>query len=201
MFRSARSTACQATIPSLRVVSLALAAVLGAGCKQTQPQNQPSTSAAPAAPKAAVTVQPPAPQPPEPMPNPEEPLLLLDQGMEPGAPGQGSADNSRCLVCHLNFATEKLTTVHARARIGCEKCHGASDAHIADESWASGGNGTAPDIMFTKEQINPFCLDCHVRARLEIEAHKPFFAGTSREKYCTDCHGQHRMAQRKCKWK
>ena len=30
-----------------------------------------------------------------------------------------------------------------------------SDAHIADESWASGGNGTAPDIMYTRDKINP----------------------------------------------
>jgi hypothetical protein len=31
--------------------------------------------------------------------------------------------------------------------------------------------------------------------------HKAFLAGTAKEKYCTDCHGEHRLLERKCKWK
>jgi len=132
----------------------------------------------------------------------DEPLLLLDAGEEESSPPTGPvADNSRCFVCHLNYAMESLAVVHAKANIGCADCHGASDAHIADESWASGGNGTAPDIMYPRPKINPFCLGCHPKDKIDAEQHKPFFAGAAEKKYCTDCHGTHRLAERKCQWK
>lgn len=143
----------------------------------------------------------------------EKPPLLLNDGTEakpPAAPVADKsdclachpvADNSRCLVCHLNYAEEELAVAHARARIGCAKCHGGSDAHIADESWASGENGTAPDIMYLREKINPFCMGCHPKAKIDTASHKALLAGTSEKKHCTDCHGKHRLAVRKCKWK
>lgn len=132
----------------------------------------------------------------------DEPLLLLDAGEEESRPPTGpGADNSRCFVCHLNYAMESLAVDHAKADIGCAKCHGPSDAHIADESWSWGENGTAPDVMFPRPKINPFCLGCHPQDKIAAEQHKPFFAGASEKKYCTDCHGNHRLAERKCKWK
>jgi hypothetical protein len=132
----------------------------------------------------------------------DEPLLLLDAGEEGSRPPTGPvADNSRCFVCHLNYAQESLAVVHAKANIGCADCHGASDAHIADESWSWGENGTAPDIMYPRPKINPFCMGCHPKDKIDAEQHKAFFAGTSEKKYCTDCHGNHRLAERKCKWK
>lgn len=128
-----------------------------------------------------------------------EPLLLEDSpGDEETITG---ADNRRCQVCHINFMSEELTRVHAKADIGCAQCHGESDAHIADESWASGGNGTAPDVMFPKSKINPFCLECHPRDKIDADAHQEFFADRGGQAVCVDCHGQHRMALRKCKWK
>ena len=33
---------------------------------------------------------------------------------------------------------EELAVTHAREEIGCAQCHGDSDAHIADESCATG---------------------------------------------------------------
>lgn len=132
----------------------------------------------------------------------DEPLLLLDAGEEESRPPTGPvADNSRCFVCHLNYAQESLAVVHAKADIGCAKCHGASDAHIADESWSWGENGTAPDIMYPRPKINPFCLGCHPQDKIDAEQHKALFAGDAEKKYCTDCHGTHRLAERKCKWK
>ena len=132
----------------------------------------------------------------------DEPPLLLDDGEAPPAPKGPVADNSRCHVCHLDYQKEELALVHARAEIGCADCHGQSDAHIADESWASGGNGTAPQTMFPKPKINPFCLGCHPQDKIgKKDKHKKFFAGTTDEKHCTDCHGDHRLAERKCKWK
>ena len=41
-----------------------------------------------------------------------------------------------------------------------------TDAHIADESWASGGNGTAPDILILKTNINRSCWECHEPRKL-----------------------------------
>ena len=132
----------------------------------------------------------------------DEPLLLLDAGEKESRPPTGPmADNSRCFVCHLNYVQESLAVVHAKANIGCADCHGASDAHIADESWSWGENGTAPDIMYPRPKINPFCMGCHPKDKIDAEQHKPFFAGAAEEKYCTDCHGTHRLAERKCQWK
>jgi hypothetical protein len=125
-----------------------------------------------------------------------QPLLLLDDEEDKAT---GGADNSRCLVCHINFERELLSVVHAKTNIGCAKCHGESDAHIADESWASGGNGTAPDRMFPTNKINAFCLTCHPKSKLKACAFiKP---SANQKNICTDCHGKHRMAKRKCKWK
>lgn len=132
----------------------------------------------------------------------DEPALLLDD--DPAAePGSGPmADNSRCFVCHVNYMQEELAVRHARANVGCANCHGASDAHIADESWASGGNGTAPDIMYPKDKINPSCMACHSREKIDTPQHQPLFAeAASEKKVCTDCHGNHRLPQRRCKWK
>ncbi|MBM4020347.1 MAG: hypothetical protein FJ288_18840 [Planctomycetes bacterium] len=129
------------------------------------------------------------------------PLLLDGGGNEFQPPAGPAADNSRCHVCHLNYVQEELAVVHARAAIGCAKCHGDCDAHIADESWASGGNGTPPGIMYPLAKINPFCLGCHPPDRIPAAKHKAFLAGSAAEKHCTDCHGRHRLAQRKCKWK
>ena len=88
-------------------------------------------------------------------------MLLLDDAPPTNSPTAKMADNTRCQVCHLNLAFEEMTLTHARAEIGCAKCHGASDRHIADESWASGGTGTPPETMYPKYRIHGFCRDCH----------------------------------------
>jgi hypothetical protein len=167
--------------------------VLIAGCERTGTVSQPRVEApvaadskpAPNEPANAVT---------------EAPLLLLEDEAENGAPSDSAADNSRCFVCHINYMQEKLAVTHARAGIGCAQCHGPSDAHIADESWASGGNGTAPAVMYPRDKVNPACMTCHAREKLETPEHRPLLAGST-DKVCTDCHGKHRLPQRRCKWK
>ena len=127
--------------------------------------------------------------------------LLLENDPASSERARAGADNSRCYVCHINYVREKLAARHARADIGCARCHGASDAHIADESWASGGKGTPPEIMYPRPKINPLCLSCHKAGELGAKRHKDVLAGLGKNKYCTDCHGKHRLAKRRCKWK
>jgi len=125
----------------------------------------------------------------------EPPLLLDDEGNEPAT----MADNSRCHVCHLNFAQEKIAVVHARANIGCAKCHGDCDEHIADESWADGGPGTPPGVMFPPDKIDSACGKCHrahdvaatdvIRCWLDRYPKQP----VPKTVVCTDCHGHHRL--------
>ncbi|MGB2862187.1 MAG: hypothetical protein WBC05_02585 [Sedimentisphaerales bacterium] len=117
----------------------------------------------------------------------QEPLLLLEDGNGDENPGLDTgplADNSRCYVCHINFEVDELTSMHAKADIGCEHCHGASDAHCSDED-----NITPPDIMYPAEKINSFCKSCHPDGKLG-----------EGKKYCTDCHGEHRLSHRTRKW-
>jgi hypothetical protein len=131
----------------------------------------------------------------------EEAPLLLEDEPENGVQSESAADNSRCFVCHMNYVQEKIAVAHAQAGIGCAQCHGPSDAHIADESWASGGNGTAPDIMCPRDKIDSSCMACHAREKIDTPQHQAVFADPPGTKVCTDCHGSHRLPQRRCKWK
>jgi hypothetical protein len=85
----------------------------------------------------------------------DDPLLLDDVGTVNDTDAQG-ADNAACLVCHLNFADERLARKHASREIGCVACHGDSFAHRNDEN-----NTTPPDTMFPAQTIDPFCQKCH----------------------------------------
>jgi hypothetical protein len=163
----------------LRLIILALFA---SGCDRSATRTQAAPQARPATAPAA------------------DKLLLLEE--DPAAKaGTEMADNFRCEVCHLNLAAEEMVVQHAKANVGCDKCHGECDAHIDDESWASGGNGTAPDVMFPPDKINPFCYTCHPKDKIDPDLHRTFLAGVSTEKYCTNCHGKHKLVNRKCKWK
>ncbi|MHC4559092.1 MAG: hypothetical protein ACYS80_17520 [Planctomycetota bacterium] len=77
----------------------------------------------------------------------DEPLLLLEEAPDAEESDIIGADNSRCFVCHINYMQEDIAVIHARADIGCAGCHGESDEHIADESWASGGGKNIVPIV------------------------------------------------------
>jgi len=181
---------------------LILSAILiaGAGCEIPSPSQKDQTNIEPPDETESTTAIEVTTDDEPPLLLDDEPLLLLDDESEEDSL-ESMADNSRCFVCHINYEQEKIAVTHARQGMGCANCHGESDEHIADESWASGGNGTAPDRMFTRAQINPFCMSCHTKEKIDTEQHKILFAGDSGEKYCTDCHGDHRLTNRKCKWK
>lgn len=183
------------------ILALVVLLLAGTGWAQSNPPQPAATNPAPALPPVAV-VLPAKKDPPAPAGG-EQPLLLEDEPSTNGVSGT-MADNSRCMVCHLNFAMEKLSLSHARTNIGCATCHGPSDKHIADESWASGGNGTAPDIMFPHFKIAKACMECHKPEQVFVknEKHKPvWWTIALQEKVCTDCHGAHRMVKRRCQWK
>ncbi|MBN2593965.1 MAG: hypothetical protein JXA81_10695 [Sedimentisphaerales bacterium] len=117
----------------------------------------------------------------------KEPLLLLEDSNRDENPDIDTgklADNSRCYVCHMNYEVDELTSIHAKADIGCERCHGASDAHCSDED-----NIMPPDIMYPAEKVNSFCKSCHPDGKL-----------SGGKKFCTDCHGEHRLSHRTRKW-
>ena len=180
---------------------LGAVAFAGIGCEQIKPRQKPGTKTKPTAKQEPVASQEAVKDAEPPLLLDNEPFLLLDKGRDIASPAGPIADNSRCHVCHINYMQEDIAIIHGRANIGCAGCHGTSDAHIADESWSWGGKGTAPDIMYRRSEINPFCMGCHPKDKSDTEQHKPLFAGTGVERYCTDCHGKHRLAQRKCKWK
>ena len=196
------------------IACVALAVLLGIGVAVSQTGDEkPAATNLPPKLVSVTTGNPPTGKKEAPLLLSDDKPLLLDDEPGTNAPAGSGADNSRCQVCHLNFMQEALTVVHARTNIGCATCHGPSDAHIADESWASGGNGTPPDNFYRKSLSRFACLGCHNWVKL-VESdkkktelkdkpdHLAVLDGTNREKrFCTDCHGQHRMVNRKCKWK
>jgi hypothetical protein len=185
-------------LPSLFLWFCALGTLVHSGCDRTTVTSMPAAKAG-AADNATPAIAQSASSPPAaPLLLEDKPLLLADESED--ASSQPGADNSRCFVCHANYMEEELAATHAKAKIGCADCHGPSDAHIADESWASGGNGTAPSLMYPPEKINSSCMTCHAREKLDTPQHQAVFAGLS-PKVCTDCHGRHRLPQRRCKWK
>ena len=125
-------------------------------------------------------------------------------------PQAPAADNSRCFVCHANYEEEQLSVVHAKANIGCVRCHGVSSPHSTDEDGL-----TAPDRMFPKAHVRLNCLTCHDWVKLvesdktkvnradlqEKPDHQAVLDGRNREKrFCTDCHGEHRLKFRTVWW-
>jgi len=105
------------------------------------------------------------------------------------------ADNSRCFVCHINYQEEKMVVKHAAKNVGCERCHGSSDDHCNDEN-----NVTAPDKFYAREDVNALCFGCHDPKNMNPVIHKNIIAGTFERKYCTDCHGDHRLPRRSRHW-
>lgn len=111
------------------------------------------------------------------------------------------ADNSPCLVCHGNFEEEPLSRRHAKADVGCVKCHGESEAHRSDEN-----NTTPPDRMFPRSEIDRACRHCHtthnVPGKVVIAAYLAHCRHIANpEKItCTECHGEHRMNHRTILW-
>jgi hypothetical protein len=107
------------------------------------------------------------------------------------------ADNSFCYACHANYNGEKLTKQHQPVGVGCEKCHGLSVQHSGDED-----NITPPDRMFSKADVDPFCITCHDKpALMKREDHRLYLKGETVEQTCNECHAKdHHMKVRTRQW-
>jgi len=107
-----------------------------------------------------------------------------------------AADNSECLICHMDFKGEEISAGHEQAGIGCIGCHGDSLAHGDDEL-----NITPPDKLFGRAEIVPFCKGCHpthVEGRVYDDFVKQWHSKRRPngrmivdDSVCTDCHGNH----------
>lgn len=97
------------------------------------------------------------------------------------ANGQPAAENplGGCDICHVDVEDEFVGTLHHAEAIGCVKCHGPSDGHVADEN-----NEVPPDRLFATADIDAFCGECH-------ECSRPSAAPGGKRKVCIDCHGAH----------
>ncbi len=111
------------------------------------------------------------------------------------------ADNLACHCCHTDYEEEWLALEHAKANVGCMKCHGDSLPHRDDED-----NATPPDVMFARDKIDAACKKCHddhdvPAAKVIARWQKRRLGKTDPDKVvCTDCHGQHRLKERVVRW-
>lgn len=106
------------------------------------------------------------------------------------------ADNSECLICHMDFKAEVISARHEKAGVGCTDCHGSSLAHGDDEL-----NITPPDRLFGRAEIDSFCKGCHsthVAGRVYDDFVKKWHSKRRPngrmildDSVCTDCHGNH----------
>ena len=115
--------------------------------------------------------------------------------------------NPFCYACHADFQGETLEARHAKAGIGCERCHGESERHRSDEA-----NITPPELMYPRTRVNPTCMICHPRDTIkQVDSHDVILADAKTifdekdpegpEKVCTDCHApKHKMGVRTVRW-
>ncbi len=131
------------------------------------------------------------------------PLMLDDPPEEdPFAVPEGPVvDNTACYCCHTNYEEDPFVVYHAKANVGCMKCHGKSLDHRNDE-----GNIIPPDQMFPPEAIAANCKECHDRHNAPPAKVIALWQERCSEKtnpdelLCTDCHGQHRLTIRTVRW-
>lgn len=89
------------------------------------------------------------------------------------------AGRPKCLECHEK---DVKTSLHVNAGIGCESCHGPSEAHVLDP------HGVKPP----RPHERSFCGSCHAqtvgrKGKITMQNMKDHNPGTD----CTDCHQFH----------
>jgi hypothetical protein len=154
---------------------------------------------------AATAAEPPPASPPPLQVDSAAPLLLDEPAETEPVPKVDPlhpvANNTKCLVCHANYIEEPFVQWHAKANVGCVRCHGDSADHISDEN-----NLTPPHNMIWRSKVDFSCYWCHPQhraaARAVIQRWQERVAGQVDPKrvVCTDCHGEHRLKLRTIVW-
>jgi hypothetical protein len=100
--------------------------------------------------------------------------------------------NATCYVCHTLFVWEEISKQHLAEDVTCIKCHGVSAGHANDEDVGA----TKPDIVFSRDQVDAMCRECHPEH--DVPARDVIGRFLERKlkvspAVCTDCHGEHRI--------
>jgi formylglycine-generating enzyme required for sulfatase activity len=100
------------------------------------------------------------------------------------ANAQTSGDSARfreagvCSRCHVAQVLEWSTSVHQKASVACQNCHGPSAAHVANER-----NEIKPDRLPRAAAIAGLCQTCHAQGCPK----------TNRRDACESCHHPHAL--------
>ena len=125
----------------------------------------------------------------DPQPDPPD----ADDASDPGGPVSPSiedfsptADNplGGCTQCHVDVEDAMAGTSHLKEGVGCKVCHGDSEGHLADEN-----NEVLPEHVFTRENVDQLCINCHDCSRPQQKTDPSVPA--EQRKACTDCHQAH----------
>ena len=101
----------------------------------------------------------------------------------PGKPGAADENPlAGCTMCHIDVEDEFVGGLHYKEKVGCKKCHGPSEGHVADEN-----NEVKPDELFARKDVDRLCGKCHECPRPK----EPKPAPAEPRKVCTECHGAH----------
>jgi len=130
-------------------------------------------------------------------------LVVTVMCATPGKPrGSASvASNDQCVECHTTFRNETIARTHEQTGTLCVDCHGPSTAHAVD-----GKEKARPDVVFSRDQVDAHCGQCHdpahhperkaKRFMEQYEGHPgPNGRMITAGSICTDCHGRHIMPQ------
>jgi hypothetical protein len=136
-------------------------------------------------------------------------LLFGFAGLLAAAPASAAAQTSRCADCHFanvgasgaqmsTFAARHLEewdhSPHARANVGCEKCHGG-DATTFESFRAHQGllNSRNPASPINRANLPRTCGTCHTGPFVSFQKSRHYEllrAGNGDVPTCTTCHGE-----------
>ncbi len=113
--------------------------------------------------------------------------LILAAALAGAAPAQKI--HELCAPCHSEQARDFATHTHFSKNIGCDACHGPSEAHRK----ATGA--APPDRVAAPDEVPALCGACHVAQRKDYQAsrHAALLAARPRVRsaQCGACHGVH----------
>ena len=128
-------------------------------------------------------------------------LVVLAIALGAGSQAPPAAVTNACAACHLRLALTRsaithvdqwVTSRHALARVGCEKCHGG-DATTSNQAAAHRGvmNSADPSSAVHRMALPASCGRCHQPEgdAFARSAHQKLLSqGDARVPTCTSCH-------------